>query len=151
MDVVMTLTEQLENSLKEAMRAGDDLRKRTIRMVLSAIRLTEVEKGSKLDDAGVTSVIQREIKSRNESILDAQRAQRPDIETEARAEIAVLETFLPQQLSSEELEVIVRQVIAEVGATNQKEMGMVMKALMPRLQGRAAGDQASQMVKRLLQ
>jgi hypothetical protein len=147
----MTLSEQLQAALKDAMRVGDELTKRTLRMVISAIRLNEVEKGGKLDDAGVIAVLQKEVKSRHESIADAQKANRPDLEAESRAEIEVLEKFLPKAFSESELEVLVREAIAETGAASQKDMGKVMKALMPRLQGRATGDQTSQMVRRLLE
>lgn len=142
---------QLESALKDAMRAGDDLRKRTIRMALSAIRLAEIDKGAALDDVAVISILQKEIKSRQESIEDARRANRPDLVESSQAEIAILQDFLPRQLTPEELEVLAKQVIAEVGATNLREMGQVMKVLVPRLEGRAPGDQASQVVRRLLQ
>jgi uncharacterized protein YqeY len=147
----MSAKSQLENALKEAMRSGDDLRKRTLRMAISAIRLAEIDKGVALDDAAVLSLLQKEIKSRQESIEDAQRANRPDLEEASQAEIAVLQEFLPRQLSPEELEALAREAIADVGATNVREMGQVMKVLVPRLQGRAPGDQASQVVRRLLQ
>jgi uncharacterized protein len=150
-DLAMGLREQLEASLKDAMRAGDEVRKRTLRMALSAIRLSEIDKGARLDDSGVMIILQKEIKSRQESIADAERANRPDLISESQAEIAVIEEFLPKAMSAAELEEMARQVIAEVGATNVKEMGQVMKVLMPRLQGRASGDQASQVVRRLLQ
>jgi hypothetical protein len=141
----------LESSLKDALRSGDDLRKRTLRMALSAIRLAEVDKGSALDESAVLAVIQKEIKSRHESIEDARRAARPDLEEAAQAEISVLQEFLPQPLTPTELEALAKQVIAEEGATSQREMGRVMKALVPRLEGRATGDQASQVVRKLLQ
>ena len=147
----MDLREQLESSLKESVRAGDDVRKRTLRMALSSIRLAEIDKGARLDDSGVMAILQKEIKSRHEAITDAERANRPDLIRESQAEIAVIEDFLPKAMSPVELEELARQAIAEVGATNVKEMGQVMKVLMPRLQGRASGDQASQAVRRLLQ
>jgi uncharacterized protein YqeY len=147
----MDLREQLESSLKESMRAGDDVRKRTLRMALSSIRLAEIDKGARLDDSGVMAILQKEIKSRHEAITDAERANRPDLIRESQAEIAVIENFLPKAMSPAELDELARQVIAEVGAVNIKEMGQVMKVLVPRLQGRASGDQASQAVRRLLQ
>jgi uncharacterized protein YqeY len=146
----MSTKEQLESALKDAMRSGDDLRKRTLRLALSSIRLAEIDTGKPLDDAGVTAILQKEVKSRNESIEDAQRANRPDLQAEAEAEIGVLQEFLPQPLPEAELEALAKQAIAETGATSLKEMGLVMKNLMPRLQGRATGDQASQVVRRLL-
>jgi len=149
--VVMNTKNQLENALKDAMRAGDDLRKRTIRMALSTIRLAEIDQGAPLDEASVLSILQKEIKSRHEAIEDARRANRPDLVESSQAEIAVLQEFLPKQLTMEELEALAKQAIAEVGATNVREMGQVMKVLVPRLEGRAPGDQASQVVRRLLQ
>lgn len=147
----MSLKTDLDNALKQAIRSGDEARKRTIRMVLSNIHLAEVEKGAPLDEAGIQAILHKEIKSRRETIADAERARRPDLVADAEQEIAILESFLPKAFSAEELEALARQVIAETGATSVKEMGQVMKALMPRLQGRASGEQASQAVRKLLQ
>ena len=141
---------ELENALKDAMRAGDDVRKSTLRMALSAIRLAEVEKGKPLDEPGLLAVLHKEVKSRRESIADAQRANRPDLILGAEAEIAVLEGFLPKAMAAEELESMVRQAIAETGATSLRDIGQVMKLLLPRLQGLVPGDQASQAVRKLL-
>jgi uncharacterized protein len=146
----MNTKERLESSLKEAMRSQDDLRKRTLRLTLAAIRYLEVDRGA-LDDAAVMAVVQKEIKSRQESLAESQRAHRPDLEAGLVAEIQVLEQFLPQPLSTEVLEDLARQAIAEVGATSPRDMGKVMKTLMPRLQGRATGAQASQVIRRLLE
>ncbi|MEW5870480.1 MAG: GatB/YqeY domain-containing protein [Chloroflexota bacterium] len=146
----MTVKAQLESALKDAMRAGDDLRKRTLRMAISAIRLAEIDKGGELDENAVLGILQKEVKSRQESLEEAERANRPDLAEAAQEEIGVLQVFLPKQLSQEELEVLARQAIAEVGATSLREMGQVMKVLMPRLQGQATGDQASQAVRKLL-
>ena len=147
----MSIKQQLENDLKEAMRNKDELRKRTLRLTLTDIRLAEVEKGGALDDPALMTLVQKEIKSRHESIADAERAGRPDLIEEVRAEISVLEAYLPQQLSTQELEELARQAIAEAGATSPKEMGLVMKLLVPRLQGRASGNEASQVVRKLLE
>jgi len=141
---------QLESALKDALRAGDDLRKRTLRMALSAIRFAEIERGQPLDENQAQSILQKEVKSRQEAIAEAQHAGRPDLEAAAKDEIAVLEAFLPEQLSQAELEDLAHQAIAETGATSIKEMGQVMKVLLPRLAGRAPGDQASQAVRKLL-
>jgi uncharacterized protein YqeY len=141
---------RLESDLKDALRAGDNLRKNTLRLALSSIRLAEIDRGSKLDESAVIAILQKEIKARNESIEDAQRAGRPELEEAARAEITVLQGYLPQAMSAEELEALARQVIAEVGANSVREMGQVMKILIPRLAGRATGDQVSQVVRKLL-
>ncbi len=141
---------RLQNDLKEAMRAGDDVRKRTIRMALSAIKLAEVERRSALDDEAILGLLQKEVKTRNEAIADAEKAARPDLVDSAQAELEVLKGYLPQPLSGDELEALARQAIAESGATSIKEVGQVMKLLMPRLQGRADGKTASEKVRALL-
>jgi uncharacterized protein len=152
------LRRALEWALKDAMRSGNDVRKRTLRMVLSAIRLAEIEakgentqKRTSLDDAGIIAILQKELKSRQEAISDAQKAQRPDIIQDAEAEIEVIQEFLPQPFTPQELDDVAEKVIAETGAASIKDMGKVMKVLVPRLEGRATGDQASQAVRRLLQ
>jgi uncharacterized protein YqeY len=132
------------------MRAGDEMRRQNVRMVLSAVKLNEVEKGSALDDAAIVSIVQKEIKSRQEALADARKANRPDLEARAQTEMAFLETFLPAQLSQDELNTLVREAVDETGASTPADMGRVMKALMPKIQGRAAGDQVSQAVKKLL-
>jgi len=147
---IMSMKERIQNDLKIALRENDEVRKRTLRMALSAIRFFEVEKGIELDDSAVISILQKEVKSRNEAIADAQRANRPDLVQASQQELAILESYLPKALSESELEELARQAIAEVGATSVQQMGQVMKILIPRLQGRASGDQASQMVRKLL-
>jgi len=146
----MELKQKLQNDLKDAMRAGDDLRKRTLRMVLSAIRLAEVDKRRELDDNEVLAVIQKEVKSRKESVDEAKKAGRMDLVEASEAEIGVLQVYLPSPLTEEELEALAKEAIEESGATNIREMGQVMKILIPRLEGRATGQQASQVVRKLL-
>jgi uncharacterized protein YqeY len=147
----MTTKVQLEAALKDSLRSGDEIRKNTLRMALSAIKLAEIDKGILLDETGVDSILQKEVKSRRESIADAQRANRPDLVTAAEAEIVILESYLPKAMPSEEMDALARQAVQEAGATSIREMGQVMKILLPRLQGRASGDQASQAVRKLLQ
>jgi len=146
----MSIKANIEKDIIDAMRSGDVLRKNTLRMALSAIKLAEVEKGGSLDDAVVLTVLQKEIKSRRETILDAERAKRPDLVADAEAEIALLETYLPTQLSQQELESMAQEAIDEVGATSTREIGLVMKVLLPRVQGRAEGSMVSQVVRQLL-
>jgi uncharacterized protein len=147
----MTIKSDLETSLKDAMRSGNDVRKRTIRMAIAAIRFNEVEKGSPLDEAGEIAIMQKEVKSRQEAIADAQRAGRPELAAAAQEEILILEGFLPKPFSPDELASLAREAVAEAGATSPADMGKVMKILTPRLQGRATGTQASQVVRTLLQ
>ncbi len=136
--------------MKDAMRARDSLRKNTIRLALSAIRRAEVEKKRDLEEPEVLAILQKEVKSRYETIAGAKKAGREDLVAEAEAEIAVLEAYLPKPLTDEELEKLVEEVIAEVGASSPGEMGKVMKVLVPRIQGRADGKQASQLVRQIL-
>jgi uncharacterized protein YqeY len=147
----MDTRQKLEAALKNAMRSGDTMRKQNVRMVLSAIKLNEIEKGAALDEAGVISIIQKEVKSRTESLADAQKANRPDLAENAQTEMAFLETFLPKQLSEAELTSLTLEAIQEVGAGGPADMGKVMKALMPKVQGRSTGDQVSQAVRKALQ
>jgi uncharacterized protein YqeY len=147
----MDLKTTLQSDLKDAMRHGEEIRKSTLRMALSAIKLAEVEKGSHMDEAAYLAIIQKEIKTRRESISDAERANRPELIYQAEQEIKILQAYLPPALSPQELEAMAKAAISEVGATSLREMGQVMKILVPKLQGRATGDQASQVVRKLLQ
>lgn len=147
---LMDTQKQIESDFKDALRAGDELRKRTYRMVLSSIKLAEIDKGKSLEEPDVLVIIQKEIKSHRESIADAEQADRADIVAESESEIKILEVYLPQPLTQDEIEAMANEAIAEVGATSPKEMGKVMKVLMPRVQGRADGSQVSQTVRQLL-
>jgi uncharacterized protein YqeY len=142
---------KLENDLKDAMRAGDDVRKRTIRMVLAAIKQTEIDKQIVLDETGVIGILQKETKTRRESIEEAKKASRPDLIADLEAEIKVLAGYLPQAMDPAELTTLAQAVITEVGAASPADMGKVMKALLPRVAGRASNDQVSQSVRQLLQ
>jgi uncharacterized protein YqeY len=147
----MSLLEKLNQDLKEAMKAKDETRKRVLRLALSAVKLAEVEKQEELDDDAVIAVLQKEAKSRQETIDDAEKAERPDLIEVANAEMEILEEYLPEALSPEELEALVKEVIAEVGASSMADMGKVMGAVMPKVQGRADGGQVNQLVRQLLQ
>ena len=146
----MDLKTQLNESLKEAMKSGDVLRRTTLRMVMAAIKQVEVDKRISLDDAAVMGILQKEIKNRREAIEEAKKAERADLLAENEAEIAVLEAFLPKAMSAEELRALVQAAIAEVGASSASDMGRVMKAVMPKVTGRAPGDAVSAMVRELL-
>ncbi len=147
----MQTKEKLEIALKDALRAGDDVRKRSIRMVLAAVRQVEIDRQVSLDEPAVISIIQKEIKTRRESVEEARGANRPDIVASTEAEIAVLQVYLPPAFEAAELNTLVEAAIAEVGAASPADMGKVMKVLMPRIAGRAAGDQVSAMVRLALQ
>jgi uncharacterized protein YqeY len=142
---------QLEIALKEAMKAGDDVRKRTVRMVLAAVRQVEIDRQVKLEEPAVLAIIQKEIKTRKEAVEEARHANRPDIVAATEAEIVVLKAYLPQAMGEEELRTLVDAAIVEAGAVTPADMGKVMKLLMPRIAGRASGDQISATVRQLLQ
>jgi uncharacterized protein YqeY len=142
---------KLENALKDAMKAGDDVAKRTVRMALAAVRQVEIDRRITLDETAVLGIIQKEIKTHTESLEEARGANRPDIVAAMEAEIKVLEAFLPEALSAEELQALVNAAIEEAGASAPSDMGKVMKIVMPRVAGRAPGDQVSAAVRQALQ
>lgn len=146
----MDTQKQIEKDFKDALRAGDEQRKSTLRMVLSAIKLVEVDKGGPLEEGEVLVILQKEIKSRRESIADAEKAGRSDMISDLEAEISILEGYLPQALSQEEIEALAKEAIAIEGAASMQDMGKVMKVLMPKVQGRADGSLVSQTVRQLL-
>jgi uncharacterized protein YqeY len=146
----MALRERLDEDLKSAMRAKDSLRMNTIRGLKSAVKYREIELMKPLDDAGILGVAATEIKRRRDSVEQYRAGNRPDLADKEEAEIRLLQDYLPQQLSSAELEAKVDEVIARVGAKGPKDMGAVMKALLPDVQGRADGKVVSELVKQRL-
>ncbi len=146
----MDIKTQLNESVKEAMKSGDEVRKRTLRMVLAAVKQVEVDKRTELDDLAVVALIQKEIKNRREAIEEAKKANRPDLIGENEVEITVLEAFLPKAMPAEELRALVQAAIAETGAAAPSDMGKVMKIVMPKVAGRAPNDMISSTVKELL-
>lgn len=147
----MELKKALENAMKDAMRNGDDITRRTVRMALAAIKQIEIDKRTTLDDSAILAIIQKEIKTRRESLDEAQQANRADLVASAQAEIAVLKRFLPEELSEDDLRKLALEAIHESGATSLADLGKVMKVLLPRIQGRAPGDTVSLVVRQLLQ
>ena len=141
---------QLNESVKDAMKSGDEVRKRTVRMVLAAVKQAEVDKQATLEDLAVVALIQKEIKNRREAIEEAKKANRSDLIEGNEAEIKVLEVFLPKAMSAEELRGLVQAAIAETGASVPSDMGKVMKIIMPKVAGRAPNDMISSTVKELL-
>ncbi len=146
----MDIKTQLTEAMKQAMKANDDVARRTTRMALAAVKQVEVDKRTALDDAAVIGLLQKEIKNRREAVEEARKAGRADLVADNEAEIKVLERFLPPAMSSEELRSLAQQAISEAGASTQTDMGKVMRVLMPKVAGRAAGDQVSAVVKELL-
>jgi hypothetical protein len=126
----MTLLDQLSEDVKEAMRAGENLRRDTLRMVLAAMKNRRIEVGEDLDDDQQLAVLLSAVKSRTDSVTQYEAHGRQDLADQERAEIEVIQGYLPQQLGEEETAEIVRAKIAELGLTSKKEMGQVMKAVM---------------------
>lgn len=147
----MSKKSELETALKEAMKAGDTMRKDTLRMALAAIKEAEVLKRAELEEAAVVGILQKELKSRNEALAEAEKAGRSDLAENAKAEAKIIEGFLPAGLTPAELEAIVTAAIAETGATSAADMGKVMKVVVSNVQGRADGSQVSALVRSKLQ
>jgi uncharacterized protein YqeY len=146
----MDIKTQLNESMKDAMRSGDVVRKNTVRMALAAIKQAEVDKQTTLDEMAVIALLQKEIKNRKEAIEEAQKARREDLIKENQAEIAVLEAFLPEAMSADELRNIIKAAIAETGASAPADMGKVMKVALEKVAGRAPGGEVSAIVRELL-
>ena len=147
----MSIKIQLNDSLKDAMKSGDEIRKRTVRMALASIKQAEVDKRVELDDLAVTNLLQKEVKNRREALEEAKKADRADLVEANEAEIRVLEAFLPKAMPAEELRALVQAAIAETGAAGPGDMGKVMKVVMGKVAGRAPNDMVSAAVRELLQ
>jgi len=146
----VSLRETLQNDLKEAMRQRDDVRRSVLRLALTAIKNAEVEAGAPLDDEAIQRVLRQQVKQRRESIEEFERGNRPDLVAREQAEIGVLQTYLPQQLSRDEIVAMARRVIADTGATSPRDLGKVMPRLMAEVDGRAEGRTVNQIVQELL-
>ena len=147
----MSIKTQLNESMKDAMKSGDEVRKRTVRMALAAVKQVEVDKRIELDDAAVMNLLQKEIKNRRESLEEAKKANRADLIEANEAEINILRAFLPEAMPAEELRAMVQAAIAETGAASPADMGKVMKVIMAKVAGRAPNDVVSATVRELLQ
>ncbi len=143
----MAIKEQLEADLKSAMREKDAVRTSVVRMLKSAIKYKEIELIKALDDAGVQAVIASEIKKRRDSVEQYRQGHREYLASQEEAEIAILQGYLPAQLSTEELTRIVDAAIARAGAQGPRDMGKVMKEVLPEVQGKAEGKVVSELVK----
>lgn len=133
----MSLIETLKDAQKDAMRAKDKLRLGTIRMALAAIKQREIDERIELNDGDVLALLTKMVKQRNDAASQFEQANRQDLADNEKAEIAILQTFLPQPLSADELDSLVEQAIAETGAAGMQDMGKVMGWLKPKVQGRA--------------
>ena len=143
----MSLIAKLQDAQKDAMRAKDKLRLGTIRLVLAAVKQVEIDNRITLADADVLALLNKQVKQRRDSIAQFQQAGRQDLADNESAEIAVLEAFLPQPHSAEEVNALIAQCIADVGATGIQDLGKVMALLKAQVQGRADLSALSGVVK----
>ena len=149
----MTLQERIDSDLKDAMRAKDAPKLGVLRMLKSALKYSAIEKAgaeTQLDDAEAAQVIRKQVKQRQDSIESFEKGGRPELAAKEKDELAILQAYLPQGLSADELAKIVGETIGELGATSRAQMGAVMKALQSKVAGRADGKTLSQEVQRQL-
>ena len=146
----MALKDRITEDMKSAMRAGEKERLGTIRLALAAIKQREVDERISLDDAQVLAVLEKMIKQRREAITQFESGGRADLVAKETAEIAVLQTYLPAQMSDAEVDALIAEAIAATGATTMKDMGKVMAAVKPKAQGRADMGAVSARIKQKL-
>ena len=144
------LAERIDADMKDAARAKDARRLGTLRLLKSQMKYREIEKAKPLDDADVVGVIGSMIKQRKDSAAQYTAGNRPELAANENAEIVILEAYLPRQLTDEELTALVQESVAASGAKGAKDMGAVMKVLMPKIAGRAEGKRVSDAVKNAL-
>ena len=149
----MTLQSQVDNDIKDAMRARETVRLNALRMLKSAMKNAAIEKGgaeAMLDDAEASAVIRKQIKQRRDAIEGFEKGGRPELAATERAEIEVLSAYLPAALSPDEVAALAKEAIAEAGATSKQQMGAVMKVATAKAAGRVDGKTLSQAVQKLL-
>jgi len=149
------LKQRIQDELKLAMRGGDETRKTALRLLVAQIKNAEVEartdeRGGVLNDSDILALIRREIKQHEESLLEAKNAGREDLAAQQEAELAVLRSFLPRQLTRDEIVAIVKQTIEELNVTSAKQHGQVMKAVQPKVKDVADGKLVNEVVRELL-
>jgi uncharacterized protein YqeY len=146
----MSLKERLNSDLREALRSGDEHRKSALRLALAALHNAEIEAGGQLDEGAVMGVLAKEAKQRRESIEEFRKGNREDLVAREEAQLAVIQQYLPQQMTREEIVEAARAVIAEVGARGAGDKGRVMPVLINQLRGRADGREINAVVTELL-
>jgi uncharacterized protein YqeY len=146
----MSLCEQFQTDLKQAMKSGDKVRLATLRLLMAAIKNRQIDKGGGLDDAEALDVVRSATKQRREAIAFARQYDREDIAQQEERELAILKTYLPEQLSTDDLIQRIDVVIQELGATSDKDLGRVMRILMPAVQGRVDGTTVNRLVRERL-
>ncbi|MHB8927877.1 MAG: GatB/YqeY domain-containing protein [Bacillota bacterium] len=148
----MTLKERLNEDMKQAMKAREAGTERlsVIRLARAAIKYAEIDRRHELSDEEVLEVLAREVKQRRDAILEYQKANRPEAVAALEREMNIVLSYLPRQMSADEIRALAREVVAQVGARDGKDMGKVMGALMPKVKGRADGKLVNQIVRELL-
>lgn len=146
----MSLSETIDKDLKEAMKASNKPVVSALRLIKSSLKYREIEKGEKLADDDVIAVLSSLLKQRRESIEQFKKGGRDDLVLSEEAEVVIIKKYLPEQISEGEIEGIVRETISELGASGAKDIGKVMKAVMPKLKGRADGKVVNVIVSRFL-
>jgi len=146
----MALKQQIEQDLLDCMRSKDEIGRNTLRMVIAAIKMFEIEKKTPIDDQSLSNIIQKEIKIRRDSIVEFEKGKRDDLINSTNREISFLEKYLPKQLSDSEIEEILKKAISEVGASTPADMGTVMKVVLQKVAGQASSDRVSRIARILL-
>ncbi len=146
----MALKDQLQADLKTAMKAKDKVKKSTVTMIRAAILQVEKDQQVELDDEQILEIIAKQLKQRRDGLAEFEKAQRDDLIQQAQEEITIIESYLPTQLTIDEIKVIVTETIQETGAVDLKDMGKIMSALMPKVKGRADGKLVNQVVRESL-
>jgi uncharacterized protein YqeY len=147
----MAIKEQLRSDMADAMRAGDNEKRDTLRLLLAAIKQVEIDEQTTLDDADVQNVLTKQAKQRRESIAEYDAAGRQEQADHEKVELEIIDSYLPQTMSRQEVEKIAGQAVADLGASSPKDMGRVMGRLMPQVKGKADGSMVSEVVRELLQ
>ena len=146
----MSLKDRLIQDMKEAMKARDQLRLSTLRLLISEIKNKEIEAKGELKDEDILAIIQKAVKQRQDSIAQYEKGGRQDLADKEKAELEILKAYLPEELSQEEILEIIDQAIAATGASSPKEMGKVMREVMPKVKGRADGKVVNELVRKRL-
>lgn len=146
----MSLKEKLTEDFKTSMRNKDTIRKNTITMVRAAIKQREVDERIQLEDEEIIDIISKQLKEKKNAIEDFKKGERQDLVDLTEKEIAILLEYLPEQLTEDEIEKIVRETINEVNAKSMKDIGLVMKSVMPKVKGRTDGNAVNKIVRKIL-
>jgi uncharacterized protein YqeY len=150
MEQATDLKRSITDDIRQAMKSGDTVRKDTLRMLVASINNAEIAKQDKLDNSDILGVIAKEVKKHQESIDAFKQGNRADLVSKEEAEMKILQSYLPEQLTRDDIAAAAKEVIAAVGAQGPGDKGKVMKELMPKLKGRADGKEINEVVTELL-